>query len=200
MATRVLLSRLALTTTVGRLNVPPRLLVQAAARTASTVAASTSAANHPMSQSPQVLYRTDDAKNAAFLGEADSNDGHDLYRDIHGAPHPALDPSHASFLGEADSDDGFEARKIEEGEIHEPLDTRYAAFLGEADSDDGFEARKVEEGEKQEALDAKYAAFLGEADSDDGFEADVEINPDKHDHKILDTTESDFHAEGGELR
>jgi hypothetical protein len=44
----------------------------------------------------------------------------------------------------------------------------------------------------------KNAAFLGEADSDDGFEADVEINPDAHDHKLSDVSASGMHGQSGE--
>jgi len=142
----------------------------------------------------------DDAvRHAAFLGEADSNDGHEAYREAHGVREPALDATLAAFLGEADSDDAFEARKIEEGDRHEALDAKHAAFLGEADSDDAFEARKAEEGDKHESMDATNAAFLGEADSDDGFEADVEVHPERHRHAIEDTTPSGFHGERGEM-
>ncbi|KAK4944619.1 hypothetical protein LTR10_016053 [Elasticomyces elasticus] len=206
MAARLLLVRLALTTRAGRPNIPSRInfvrtLRLSAIKTAPTDVISSSAeTNQTVQQTHQVQILTDEARNAAFLGEADSNDGHDVYRDTYGPPPTALDAKYAAFLGEADSDDGFETRKLEEGHIHEPLDARYAAFLGEAGSDDGFEARKVEEGDKHEALDAKYAAFLGEADSDDGFEADIAANPAKYDHKIQDTSESGFHAEGGEVR
>jgi len=175
MAPRPLLFRLALTTKVGRLNTKHHNEFKRSLRLSATkpvptdVMSSSAATNQTVQQTHQVLLLADEAKNAAFLGEADSNDGHDVYRDTYGAPQPALDASYAAFLGEADSDDGLEARKIEEGDKHEPLD-------------------------------AKYAAFLGEADSDDGFEADVEANPAKYDHKIHDTSESGFHAEGGELR
>ncbi|KAK6365484.1 uncharacterized protein PV06_10591 [Exophiala oligosperma] len=148
----------------------------------------------------------DEAKNAAFLGEADSDDGFEAGRLERGDTDEAVDPAiarNAAFLGEADSNDGFEARRAEEGDTYPGIDpsaARNAAFLGEADSDDGFEARRAEEGDSHEAMDATNAAFLGEADSDDGFEADIEVNPAKHHHKIEDTSESGFHAERGELR
>ncbi|KAI1608288.1 hypothetical protein EDD36DRAFT_109491 [Exophiala viscosa] len=208
MAARPLLFRLALTAKVGRLgtqrctsNEFKRSLRLSAIKPAPTdVISNSTATNQTVEQSHQVLLLTDKAKNAAFLGEADSNDGHDVYREMYGAPQPPLDAKYAAFLGEADSDDGFETRRSEEGDKHEPLDPRYAAFLGEADSDDGFEARKVEEGDRHERLDAKYAAYLGEADSDDGFEGDVESNPAKYDHKTQDTSESGFHVERGESR
>jgi len=109
------------------------------------------------------------------------------------------DARHAAFLGEADSNDGHEIHQHAYGAPLVALDARHAAFLGEADSDDGFEARKVAEGERQEALDARHAAFLGEADSDDAFEAHVEVYPDKHTHRIDDTTPSGFHGERGEM-
>jgi len=63
----------------------------------------------------------DNAKHAAYLGEADSNDGHEAYRDAYGAPPPPLDANNSAFLGEADSDDGFESRRAahpEEGDHH----------------------------------------------------------------------------------
>ncbi|EXJ79485.1 hypothetical protein A1O1_08749, partial [Capronia coronata CBS 617.96] len=128
-----------------------------------------------------------DSKYAAFLGEADSNDGHEAYRDSYGPPAPALDAQNAAFLGETDSNDALEVQKAAEGDKREPLDAKNAAFLGEADSDDALEAIKAVEGDKHESLDAQNAAFLGEADSDDGFEADVESYPEEHRHKIEDT-------------
>ncbi|RVX66933.1 hypothetical protein B0A52_09057 [Exophiala mesophila] len=81
-----------------------------------------------------------DASHAAFLGEADSNDGHDAVQAAYGEPPPALDASNAAFLGEADSDNAFEARKAAEGDKYEPMDASQSAYLGEADSDDGFES------------------------------------------------------------
>ncbi|KIW64800.1 hypothetical protein PV04_09709 [Phialophora macrospora] len=139
-----------------------------------------------------------DSQHAAFLGEADSNDGHDINREIHGPLPEALDAGNAAFLGEADSDDAFEARKAVEGDRHPPLDAQHAAFLGEADSDDGFEARRAAEGDKHEPMDSTNAAFLGEADSDDAREADFDINPEKHRHRIEDTSVSGLHGQQGE--
>ncbi|KIW86558.1 hypothetical protein Z517_01956 [Fonsecaea pedrosoi CBS 271.37] len=135
---------------------------------------------------------------AAFLGEADSNEGHDAVREAHGAPQPALEAENSAFLGEADSDDHFEVRKTIEGDNNPPLDANNAAFLGEADSDDGFEARRAAEGDKQEGLDATNAAFLGEADSDDAHEADFDIHPERHRHSIEDTSVSGLHGQQGE--
>lgn len=50
-----------------------------------------------------------DASNAAFLGEADSDDGFEARRAAEGDRHEPLDASQSAYLGEADSDDGFEA-------------------------------------------------------------------------------------------
>ena len=135
---------------------------------------------------------------AAFLGEADSNDGHDTNRETHGPPEASLDAGNAAYLGEADSNDGFEVRRHAEGDMHESMDGQNAAFLGEADSDDGFEARRAAEGDGHESLDARNAAFLGEADSDDAHEADFDINPEKYRHKIEDAGSSGLHGQHGE--
>jgi hypothetical protein len=135
---------------------------------------------------------------AAFLGEADSNDGHDIHRATYGPPDPALNAENAAFLGEADSDDGFEIRRYVEGDKHEAMDSQNAAFLGEADSDDGFEAGRAVRGDTHEAMDGTNAAFLGEADSDDAREADFDINPEKHLHNIQDTSSSGLHGQQGE--
>ena len=152
----------------------------------------------PSAAAPRQADDSNDSKHAAFLGEADSNEGHDVVREAYGKPLPALDANNAAFLGEADSDDGFEAQRATEGDKHEALDSTNAAFLGEADSDDAFEARRAAEGDKHEAMDGTNAAFLGEADSDDGFEVDKDIHPEKHDHRIQDTSSSGFHGERGE--
>ncbi|KAL6248603.1 hypothetical protein RBB50_004858 [Rhinocladiella similis] len=178
----------------------------ATASPATSTTANIPPSNPVIDQSRQVSNPYDEAKNAAFLGEADSDDGFEAGRLERGDTFEAVDPAiarNAAYLGEADSNDPFEARRAEEGDAYPGLDpsaAKNAAFLGEADSNDGFEARRAEEGDRQEALDATNAAFLGEADSDDGFEADIEVNPAKHDHKIEDTSESGFHAERGELR
>jgi hypothetical protein len=82
----------------------------------------------------------DDVKHAAYLGEADSNDGFEAWKDAHGPPPPDLDASNSAYLGEADSDDGFESYKDIHGEKLEALDASQSAYLGEADSDDGFES------------------------------------------------------------
>lgn len=105
---------------------------------------------------------------------------------------------HAAYLGEADSNDGFEAWKDSHGDPPPSVDATNSAYLGEADSDDGFVAHRDAHGEKLEAMDASQAAYLGEADSDDGFEADMEINPDKHRHRIEDASVSGEHGQPGE--
>jgi len=101
-----------------------------------------SARGHPP-VAPSIEAQTDETKHAAFLGEADSNDGFEAFRDAYGAPPPSLDTTNAAYLGEADSDDGFESQIEVQGKKLEPLDASQAAYLGEADSDDGFEAAKV---------------------------------------------------------
>lgn len=185
---------------------PRRPIYLSASRAAPTLASSTPSSNHPgISQSPTSAIAPDqseqeaDSRKAAFLGEADSNDGHEVFQQAYGAPAPALDAKNSAFLGEADSDDGFEALKAEEGDRQAPMDASRAAFLGEADSNDAFEAQKAEEGDRHEPMDATNAAFLGEADSDDGFEADIELYPEKHRHKIGDMADSGFHGERGEM-
>ena len=82
----------------------------------------------------------DTTNHASFLGEADSNNAHDAYRDSHGTPHEAVDSTNAAFLGEADSDDGFESSKDINGVRVESVDASQASYLGEADSDDAFES------------------------------------------------------------
>ncbi|EXJ83984.1 hypothetical protein A1O3_04651 [Capronia epimyces CBS 606.96] len=210
MAARSLLLSLASASRAGLLNLPQRTLPRrhlhlSAANSAPSVANSTPGSGGqvfhqppPASAVPGQTDDLNDSKHAAFLGEADSNDGLEAYRDSYGAPPPALDAKNAAFLGEADSDDAFEAQRAVEGDRHEPLDPKNAAFLGEADSDDAFEATKAVEGDKHEPLNAHNAAFLGEADSDDAFEADVELHPEKHRHKIEDTSPSGLHGQGGE--
>lgn len=210
MAARPLLLSLASASRTRVLGLPSRIaprrrLHLSAGRPFPSVANTTSGTEaHPFNQPPPSSADPGqpenliDTKHAAFLGEADSNDGHEAYRDSYEPPPPPLDARNAAFLGEADSDDAFEALRAAEGDKHEPLDANNAAFLGEADSDDAFEAGKAAEGDKHEPLDAHNAAFLGEADSDDGFEADVEVHPEKHRHKIEDTSPSGLHGQGGE--
>lgn len=98
------------------------------------ITASMAKSTSPSGQNP------DDGQNAAFLGEADSNDGFESWKDAHGPPPPALDATNAAYLGEADSDDGFETHRDAHGPKPDAVDASQAAFLGEADSDDGFEA------------------------------------------------------------
>lgn len=82
----------------------------------------------------------EDHKHAAYLGEADSDDGFETWKDTHGKDHESMDGSNAAFLGEADSDDGFESHKDVHGQKVESVDASQSAFLGEGDSDDGFES------------------------------------------------------------
>lgn len=109
-----------------------------------------------------------DTKNAAFLGEADSNDAFEAAHEINPPKQPALDGTNSAFLGEADSDDGFEAHGEIHGRPQVALDGTNAAFLGEADSDDGFEARKAAEGETDHGIrDPSPSAFHGESGEQD---------------------------------
>jgi len=110
-----------------------------------TVATSTPSAGNPIITPPPASplpaeEAANETKHAAFLGEADSNDGHEAFKDAYGAPAPALDTQNSAFLGEADSDDGFEAQRAVDGDKFEPMDASQSAYLGEADSDDGFES------------------------------------------------------------
>ncbi|KAK5442689.1 hypothetical protein LTS15_010896 [Exophiala xenobiotica] len=170
---------------------------------ATLTTSATSSSSPASSESRNVSSHLDEARYAAFLGEADSDDAFELGKLERGDTQEPIDPlvvRYAAFLGEADSDDNFQALRVGVGDTFVALDpsaVRNAAFLGEADSDDGFEARRAEEGDRHEAIDATNAAFLGEADSDDGFEAAFEVDPSKYAHRIEDTTESGFHAEGG---
>ncbi|KIX92426.1 uncharacterized protein Z520_11901 [Fonsecaea multimorphosa CBS 102226] len=210
MAARPLLLGLASAARSGALSLPIRAAPKRAfqlstAKLRPTAATSSPSGSTPLNSQtpppgtvpPQAEVFADNT-HAAFLGEADSNEGHDAVREAHGAPPPPLEADNSAFLGEADSDDHFEVRKTIEGDNTPPLEANNAAFLGEADSDDGFEARRAAEGDKRESLDAKNAAFLGEADSDDAHEADFDINPDKHRHKIEDTSVSGLHGQQGE--
>jgi hypothetical protein len=104
-----------------------------------------------------------DASRSAFLGEADSDDGHESNRDIHGNPEPALDASQSAFLGESDSNDAFEGEREITGDTHEALDASQAAFLGEGDSNDAFEGEKEVQGDKHEAFDPLISGFHGES-------------------------------------
>lgn len=115
----------------------------------------------------EVAYET---KHAAFLGEADSNDGHEAFKDAYGAPLPALDAKNAAFLGEADSDDAFEAQKAADGHKYDPVDASQSAYLGEADSDDGFEA-SVEvypEDHRHKIEDTSGSGLHGQSGEHDG--------------------------------
>jgi len=120
-------------------------------------------------QTQTTLSPEEDARHAAFLGEADSNDGHETWRDAYAPPDPALDAANSAFLGEADSDDAFEAQKDIHGVKLESLDANQSAFLGEADSDDGFEA-DIEihpEKHRHEIEDASVSGLHGQAGEGD---------------------------------
>ena len=195
----------------GALAIPPRIVPKrafqlSAAHFRPTTVTSSPSQSTPLSNQvpspspvpPNTEVFADRIQHAAYLGEADSNDGHDVNREVDGPFQEALDAGNAAFLGEADSNDGFEVRRHVEGDAHEAMDAQHAAYLGEADSDDGFEARRAAEGDKHEAMDGTNAAFLGEADSDDAHEADFDINPDKHTHKFEDTSTSGLHGQHGE--
>merc|ERR1712230_343658 len=128
-------------------------------KSATLTTSATSSSSPGINESRQVPNPFEEAKYAAFLGEADSDDGFEVGK-----------------LERGDTQ-----------ELVDPVIALNAAFLGEADSDDGFEAQRAEEGDRHEAMDATNAAFLGEADSDDGFEADFEVHPSKYAHRIEDT-------------
>jgi len=154
------------------------------------------------SSTAQNQPNSDDAKHAAFLGEADSNDGHDAFRDAHAKRHEAMDGSNSAFLGEGDSNDGDEIQRDIDGRPLPPLDAKRASFLGEADSDDAFDMDVIENPEAHEHQvgpeEAKNAAFLGEADSADMMEADREVHPEDYSHRIEDTSTSGMHGETGQ--
>jgi hypothetical protein len=90
--------------------------------------------------SGQAASEDNDNRHSAYLGEADSDDGFEAWKDAHGKEPDPLDAGNSAFLGEADSDDGFEIHKDVHGEKIDALDASQSAFLGEADSDDGFES------------------------------------------------------------
>lgn len=161
-----------------------------------------SSASTSSPQSSQTQQDVNEMKHAAFLGEADSNDGHDIFRDVYAKRHEAMDGSNSAYLGEADSDDNYEIQRDIEGQRFEPLDAKNAAFLGEADSDDAFELDVIENPEAHEHQvdpeEVKNAAFLGESDSADMFEADREVHPERYSHNIEDASTSGMHGEPGD--
>ena len=134
---------------------------------------------------------------AALLGEADSNDAHEAFRDLPGIPHPALEAENSASLGKGDLDNLSAVSKAVEEDRQPPLDAQNVAFLGEADSDDGFEAIRAAEGEKHEPMYVNNAAFLGEADSNDAQEAEFDIDPKRHRQNIEDTRPSSLHGQEG---
>jgi len=157
----------------------------------------------PMSsQTRQHQPDVDEHKHAAFLGEADSNDGHDAFREAHAKRHEAMDGTNSAYLGEGDSNDGDEILRDMDGRVLPSLDAKRAAFLGEADSDDALEMDIIENPEAHEHQvgpeEAKNAAFLGEADSADMLEADREVHPERYSHRIEDTSASGMHGETGQ--
>ena len=123
--------------------------------------------HNPVSQN---MSQSDDNRHSAFLGEADSNDGFEAYKDAHGEPHPPIDGTNAAYLGEADSDDGFEAHKEIHGQSLEAVDASQSAYLGEADSDDGFESDVEINPEKyrHRIEDASISGLHGQSGEGDG--------------------------------
>lgn len=180
MAARPLLLGLAATRTAIlnstlRRAAPRRAFKLSVVKLAPTLATSTPSASNtivtppPTSPLPaeEAAYET---KHAAFLGEADSNDGHEALKDAYGEPLPALDAQNSAFLGEADSDDAFEAQKAADGDKYEPLDASQSAYLGEADSDDGFESN-VEvypEDHRHKIEDTSSSGLHGQSGEHDG--------------------------------
>ena len=175
-----------------------------------TTSSSASAVNNPVigstststPLSSQNQPDVNEMKHAAFLGEADSNDGHETFRDAYAKRHEAMDGSNSAYLGEGDSNDAYEIQRDIDGQKLDPLDAKNAAFLGEADSDDAFELDVIENPEAHEHRvdpeEAKNAAFLGESDSADMFEADREVHPELYSHRIEDTSTSGMHGEPGQ--
>lgn len=154
------------------------------------------------SPSDQIQQDVNETKHAAFLGEADSNDANEAFRDAYAKRREAMDGSNSAYLGEGDSNDGFEIQRDIDGRRLVPLDAKSAAYLGEADSDDAFELDVIENPEahthRVDPEEAKNAAFLGEADSADVLEADREIHPERYSHRIEDTSPSGMHGETGQ--
>lgn len=77
----------------------------------------------------------EEARNAAFLGEADSDDGFEADVEIHPEAHKhnLSDVSVSGLHGQTgEGDEPIE----KEWKAQEALDARKSAFLGEADSDD----------------------------------------------------------------
>jgi hypothetical protein len=108
-----------------------------------------------------------DTKNAAFLGEADSDDGFEAHNEINPRVVESLDAANSAYLGEADSDDGFVAHRDANPPVVEGLDASASAYLGEADSDDGFEGQKVLNPTDHGPIDPTPSAFHGQAGEQD---------------------------------
>jgi hypothetical protein len=110
-----------------------------------------------------------DAKHAAFLGEADSNDAFEATQEINPSRQEALDATHAAYLGEADSDDGFESHRDAHGRL-EAVDSSESAYLGEADRDDGFDSQQILNPTDHGPLDPSPSAFHGQPGEQDTHE------------------------------
>ena len=103
-----------------------------------------------------------DTRHAAFMGEADSNDGFEANYVVNPPTLESLDASASAFLGESDSDDHFEGERVVRPPKEEALDASAAAFLGEADSNDAFEGEDAVNPRHPEPIDPSTSAFHGE--------------------------------------
>jgi len=130
-------------------------------------AASTSTT--PSGETPPPAAPEYDAKHAAFLGEADSNDAFEATQEINPSRQEALDPTHAAYLGEADSNDGFESHRDAYGRV-EPVDSSESAYLGEADRDDGFDSQQILNPTDHGPLDPSASSFHGQPGEEDTHE------------------------------
>lgn len=145
--------------------------------TSYTAAGTTSVATGPdqrpfatlVSQSPPPAAPEYDAKHAAFLGEADSNDAFEATAEINPSLQEALDATNAAYLGEADSDDGFESHQAAHGRV-EAIDSSESAYLGEADRDDGFDSQQILNPTDHGPLDPSPSAFHGQPGEQDTHE------------------------------
>lgn len=128
--------------------------------------------NASATPTPPPDQQPDDNRNSAYLGEADSDDGFESHKDVHGHKIEAMDGSNSAYLGEADSDDGFESHKDVHGEKLDAVDASHSAYLGEADSDDGFEGGIESDPERADRRhkfeDTSGSGAHGESGHDDG--------------------------------
>ena len=120
----------------------------------------------PASETPPPADAEYDTKNAAYLGEADSDDAFEASQEINPSRLEALDATNAAFLGEADSDDAFESHRDAHGSV-EAVDSSKSAYLGEADSDDAFESQKILNPTDHGPLDPSSSAFHGQPGEQD---------------------------------